>query len=141
MTHLTTTFGETEDGDGYHRCSRCKSKTMLICAGTQWHVDSEHALAKGSSSPSPSRPTGEEVERELPDGEGWWWEWSSHQVEWLAPQNVKMLKHPERGDGPKLPTAVGGLIGECEQRCQPGRWVRCVPPPAAEARRIVEGAK
>lgn len=41
MTHLTAVFGESENSDGYHVCDKCGAKTMLICAGSDWSVDSE----------------------------------------------------------------------------------------------------
>ena len=64
----------------------------------------------------------------LPDSEGWWWEWNPA-GEWLEPQRV---------------TFVGGKYWietpSQDYECQSGRWVKALPP-AAEARRIVEGGK
>jgi len=33
--------GEYVDDDGYTRCSRCKSKTILVSPFSAWQVDSE----------------------------------------------------------------------------------------------------
>jgi len=41
MEHMGFTSGETNDSDGYHRCKKCKSKTMLISAMSTWSVDQE----------------------------------------------------------------------------------------------------
>lgn len=37
----TICFGEHLDTDGYSRCSKCNSKTILVATSGQWDVDAE----------------------------------------------------------------------------------------------------
>lgn len=48
-------FGEHVDADGYHRCNKCDTKTILTTASGYWGVDEE-----------PYRP-GEESPADTPD--------------------------------------------------------------------------
>ena len=41
MDHFGFTDGEKEYPDGYRRCKKCDSKTMLISAMDDWSVDQE----------------------------------------------------------------------------------------------------
>lgn len=56
MTHLTTVFGEHEGGD-YHVCNKCGNKTLLICAGEEWSVDSEPYKAGEEAEDAPDYVT------------------------------------------------------------------------------------
>lgn len=41
ITGVGICFGEHEDAQGYDRCNKCDSKTMLVLAFGDWKVDQE----------------------------------------------------------------------------------------------------